>query len=270
MAYGKIMKRAGISAPTPSSIVNQAASSLDPGRMAPRGTGTTLGRVAGGVLGAATGGVLGGAVGQNFGRMIGGGTPGIKALMKGKVFGNAGKAPPAPPAPEAAGAGSGMPQLSAYKPLTGADIQKEFESSPWMKMATERQQAEQALRLNQAGQQAGTQAAMAQANLAARGGLRGGAAERLAGTSAENAIMAGQGIRGQGAAERGQLGMQGLGIAAQTVGQNVAGENERNMMQYQEQMKQLGAGATAEAIKRSGGGGGFFQNPAKAVSGWFK
>lgn len=162
-----------------------------------------------------------------------------------------------------------MPKLAEYQPLTGAAVQQEFESSPWMRMATQRQQAEQALQLNQAGTQAGTQAAMAQANLAARGGLRSGAAERLAGASAESAMMAGQGIRGQGAAERGQLGMQGLGIAAQTVGQNVAGINARNILEYQEKMKQLGAGATAEAIKKSGGGGGFFDNPGKAISGWF-
>ena len=161
------------------------------------------------------------------------------------------------------------PKLAEYQPLTGAAVQQEFETSPWMRMATQRQQAEQALQLNQAGAQAGTQAAMARANLMRGGGLRGGAAERLAGASAESAMMAGQGIRGQGAAERGQLGMQGLGIAAQTVGQNVAGINARNILDYQEKMKQLGAGATAEAIKKSGGGGGFFDNPGKAISGWF-
>lgn len=255
------------SVPSVGGMVDQGIKSLDPSRMAPRGTGTTTGRVLGGAVGYAFGGPVGAAVGQNLGRMIGGGKPGIDAMMKGKIMGGPNNAQP--PAP-ALGGGGGMPQLAAYKPLTGADIQKEFETSPWMKMATERQKAEQALQLNQAATQAGTQAAMAQANLAARGGLRGGAAERLAGAGAESAMMAGQGIRGQGAAERGQLGMQGLGIAAQTVGQNVAGENERNMLQYQEQMKQLGAGATAEAIKRSGGGGGFFQNPGKAVSGWFK
>jgi hypothetical protein len=161
------------------------------------------------------------------------------------------------------------PKLAEYQPLTGAAVQQEFESSPWMRMATQRQQAEQALQLNQAGAQAGTQAAMARANLMRGGGLRSGAAERLAGASAESAMMAGQGIRAQGAAERGQLGMQGLGIAAQTVGQNVAGINARNILDYQEKMKQLGAGATAEAIKKSGGGGGFFDNPGKAMSGWF-
>lgn len=200
------------------------------------------------------------------------------------------------------GGGGGGPQLSPWVGIsslgekgvltpslvTGQAIQSEMENSPWYQMALKKQAAEQDRLLGQTQQQQAGQLAQARGQLAMRGGLRGGSAERLAMGGAESGLLASQNIRGSGAMERGQLGMQGIDLARKTVEGNVGAQNTaqqfniqnqiadltaqnaRNLAQYQEQMKMLGANATADAIRRSGGGGGFFQNPVGATQATFK
>jgi len=179
---------------------------------------------------------------------------------------------------------AGMPQLEAYKgieslagggqltarQLSGADIQREMEASPWLKMAMEKQAAEQSRLLGQGQQQQASQLAQARANLAMRGGLRGGSAERLAMGGAEGGLLAAQNVRGAGAIERGQLGMQGADLASRlaqfNVGQqaeadrinlqaqiaNLGAQENRKLQQYGERMKGYAAEKTGQAY--SGGG----------------
>lgn len=80
--------------------------------------------------------------------------------------------------------------------------------SPWLKMAKERQGLEESAMLDKASKGAAAQGAEARAALAMRGGLRGGAAERLAGGSARDTLLAQQGVRQQGALERSGLGVE--------------------------------------------------------------
>jgi len=172
--------------------------------------------------------------------------------------------------------------------VTSKAIQEEMDASPWFKMALERQGLEESKQRGAAEQQMATQAAQARGLLASRGGLRGGSAERLASQSAENLALARQGILGQGAEARADLGMKGLGLASDIVGRNVSAENVarqqnvqnaiedlrnqnlRNLEQYREEMKIKGAQETSEGIRKSGGGKGFFQDPGGSTRAFFK
>lgn len=208
-------------------------------------------------------------------------------------------------APQGASAGqadSGYPQLSPWqgigtlgeagvikpKTVTGADIQKQMEESPWYKMALEKQGAEQSQLMDQAARQQAGALAGARSQLAMRGGLGSGAAERMATAGAEGLTNLLQQQRQAGAVERGQLGMQGADLAsrigqfnvgaenvaqAQNVQNRIAdlqAQNARDILQYQELMKMKGAEATAEGIRKSGGGKGFLQDPAGATRATFK
>lgn len=166
-------------------------------------------------------------------------------------------------------------QLTARQ-LTGADIQREMEASPWYKMALERQGAEQSRLMDQAARQQAGALAGARTNLAMRGGLRGGAAERLAASGAENLTNLMQQQRQAGAVERGQLGMQGADLSSRlgqfNIGQqastdvinlqtqlaDLANKERRKLYEYGEGMKGFAAGQTAEGIRS--GGGGLFAN----------
>jgi hypothetical protein len=163
-------------------------------------------------------------------------------------------------------------EAGVYRPTTisGEMIQQQISQSPWLKMALEKQAAEQAQRMNLGAKQAQTSAAQARANIAMRGGLRGGAAERLGAQAGENLLLQRQNILGQGAVERGQLGMQGADLASKIAQQNVAAENaarefnvkanimdlaareNRALREYEEQMKLKGGEAAAKA-QSSGG-----------------
>lgn len=163
--------------------------------------------------------------------------------------------------------GGGMLQA---RQLTGADITREMEQSPWYRMALQKQAAEEAQRVGAGARQAQTAAAQAQAGLAARGGLRGGAAERLAGRAGENLMLTRQNILGQGAVERGNLGMQGADIASRlgqfNVGQqsatdvrnlqtqlaDLSAQEDRKKFLYGEGMKAKGSAMTAQAMENAG------------------
>lgn len=154
--------------------------------------------------------------------------------------------------------------------LTGADISKQMEESPWYKMALQNQAAEQALRMGQGVQQSAAGAAQARAGLAARGGLRGGAAERLAQRAGENMLTTKQNILGQGAVERSGIGMQAADLGSR-IGQfnvnqgtaadvqnlrtnllNLDAQEKRKLFEYGEGMKMKGAGMTAQATENAG------------------
>lgn len=154
--------------------------------------------------------------------------------------------------------------------LTGADIQKQMEESPWYKMALEKQGAEQARLMDQAARQQAGAMAGARTQLAMRGGLTGGAAERMATSGAGNLAEMMQQQRQAGAVERGQLGMQGADLASRlgqfNIGQqtqadvtnlqtqlmDLAAKENRRLQQYGERMKGYAAEKTSEGYSSGG------------------
>lgn len=149
--------------------------------------------------------------------------------------------------------------------------------SPWLKMQLQKQRMEQRQAMGKAGAQTNAATATARANLATKGGLSGGAAERLARGGAADLNAARQGIGATGATNRMNLGIQDettknqlLGQAvgananqnAQNIGMaqfnatNTLAENNANnayaMQKYQEQMKGYGANKTANALAQGG------------------
>lgn len=177
-----------------------------------------------------------------------------------------------------------MPQLEDYqgisslegggkltaRTLSGADIQKQMEESPWYKMALEKQGAEQARLMDQATRQQAGAMAGARSSLAMKGGLGGGAAERMATAGAGNLAEMMQQQRQGGAVERGQLGMQGSDLASrlsqfnlgqqaetekanlQTQLMDLAARENRKLQQYGERMKGYAAEKTSEGIGSGG------------------
>lgn len=133
------------------------------------------------------------------------------------------------------------------------------ETSPWGKLMLERQGMEQQGLLEQASRDQGSQLASAQSALMRKGGLSSGASERLARSSAQDAINAQQNIRGQGAMSR--LGIRAddiskaMGIQDATINRSIR-EAERNQQMatnlYNKQMDAYGGARTGMAILGSG------------------
>lgn len=160
--------------------------------------------------------------------------------------------------------------------------------SPWLKMALEKQGLEQTGLMNSASAMAAGANADARANLGMRGGLRGGAAERLASAGGNNLALARQGVNQQGALERSNLGMNdeatktdllkllpgaqladanyATGIDQTNVAKNLTskqydinnlitdlgGQNASKQLGYTEGMKLKGAGLSANAVANAG------------------
>jgi hypothetical protein len=106
--------------------------------------------------------------------------------------------------------------------------------SAWASLSQEKQGLEQAQLLEQARQQALQGTAQAQTQLAMKGGLRSGAAERIARGGAENLMRAGQQVSGAGAMAR----------------QNILLQEEQNklgLLQAQPGMETQAAGAQSAA-----------------------
>jgi len=124
--------------------------------------------------------------------------------------------------------------------------------SPWLKLATEKQQADEATQLDRTAQQSAGAQAQAMDSIAMRGGLRGGSAENLARQSMENTLLGQQGVRAQGATQRLGLGMDDenrkMDILKGLPGQNLG--------IWQQGMAAKGASEMADAIRAQGGGGG--------------
>lgn len=145
-------------------------------------------------------------------------------------------------------------------------------ASPWLSMAQDRQAADQAALLGGAPQRQQTALLQNQNALAMRGGLGAGTSRRLNQGANENLALAQQNIRGQGAIDAANLGMQGAEIntandkynaannqAAEAFGvntniQDVIGQNDWNKYKYGEQMKSLGSERSATALSNAGGG----------------
>lgn len=164
------------------------------------------------------------------------------------------------------------------------------EASPWLKMQLEKQGVEQAAAADTAAQTAASQVQSARSALARAGGLRGGAAERLASKGAESELMARQNVFRQGMLDRANLNVEEerqkldllkgttaadlssaqymTGLDTYNVGaQNQAGQfnvsnrlqdlgnrNQSNQFGYGEMMKGIGARNTADAMRASAPG----------------
>ena len=257
--------------------VTKTLAKADPSRIAPKGTGTTIGRIAGGTIGGSIGGVAGAAVGQNIGRMIGDGAPGIGAMMKGNIFGKT-KGPEAQPGPADV-----RPELSPWQGMDQGQVRSTdlfrpamFNAeamqtglsalNPWQQMALKKQEAEQSKAMDEAARQQSGALAGARSSMAMRGGLRGGAAERLAASGAQNLAQTMQQQRQVGAIQRGDIGLRGAEMAKDIAQGNVAAQTEgqaRNIQaalaelgakrgydvsRYQEQMKGYAAEKTGQAL----------------------
>lgn len=80
--------------------------------------------------------------------------------------------------------------------------------TPWEALALRQQQAQQTTELGNLGQQQASQAAQARSGLAAKGGLRGGTAERLGTQIGRQGLMEQQNLGRQGLTSRMGIGMQ--------------------------------------------------------------
>jgi hypothetical protein len=80
--------------------------------------------------------------------------------------------------------------------------------TPWEALALKQQQTQQTTELGNLGQQQASQAAQARAGLAAKGGLRGGTAERLGTQIGRQGLLEQQNLGRQGLTSRMGIGMQ--------------------------------------------------------------
>lgn len=157
--------------------------------------------------------------------------------------------------------------------------------STWAQLMNQKQALEEAQGRSDIGAQAGTQAAQARSQLAQKGGLTGGSAERIAASSAKNAMNLRQQLAGQGALTRANTALQdeqqrldllkslpGMELqaiepefknrAAQMQAQqfNIEqalkdkySQDQYNMMKYQNDMQAWAAANQANAIGEAGG-----------------
>lgn len=167
--------------------------------------------------------------------------------------------------PKYIGIGDDPRYKAAAATVDPAELAKNADSSPWLKLALQKQGIEQSNMLDSASRQASTAQASARDSLAMRGGLRSGSAERLAMQGADAEAMAKQGVLNQGSIARAGLGMDSykndLGIATFNAGQqqgsnqfnataninDLQGRNDNNKFAYGEKMKFLGASNTSDA-----------------------
>lgn len=238
--------------------------------------------------GAVTGAMIGGPHGAKIGGKMAGGMAGYNPSSGGGGMGGGSPLDDMP----TLGAMKGLDQgsirgIDLYRPTTvsGQDIQNEMNVSPWLRMAMDKQSAEQARQLNQVNSQTAGNIASARSNLAMRGGLRSGAAERLALSGMDASLAASQGVRAAGAVERGQLGMQGADLTQRMLQQNAAARTAAqasnvqaglqdlaaqrgwDMTNYQEKMKGYAAARTGEAIGKDPKPG-LFSDPVGYLGGW--
>lgn len=106
------------------------------------------------------------------------------------------------------------------KLITGEEISQEAMSSPWYKMALQKQELDQKNALQRNALQGAGTLADARSQLAMRGGLRSGAWERLANSGMQNTMLGQQNIRSAGMGDRANLGMKSADIASALLTQN--------------------------------------------------
>ena len=171
--------------------------------------------------------------------------------------------------PQYIGMGNDPRYIAAAATVDPAELAKNADNSPWLKLALQKQGIEQSNMMDSASRQASTAQASARDSLAMRGGLRSGSAERLAMQGADAEAMAKQGVLNQGSIARAGLGMDSYKNdtalatfnAGQTQGANqfnatanindLQGRNDNNKFAYGEKMKFLGASNTGDAQAKS-------------------
>lgn len=158
--------------------------------------------------------------------------------------------------------------------------------STWAALQNQRQALEEAQARTDAGAQAASAGAQARSQLASRGGLTGGSAERLAASNAKNLMRSRQQVGAQGALDRSntalqdeqmrmdllktlpgmevqslqpqfqnrQMGMQAQQFNIEQALKDKYAEDQYNMAKYQEDMKSYAAAQQANAIGGAGGG----------------
>jgi hypothetical protein len=148
--------------------------------------------------------------------------------------------------------------------------------SPWLKQQLAQQDLQKTAALNRGAQQAATGAASAQAQLARRGGLSSGSAERLAGAAQEQQALGAQNIYSQAdqAANDTQVNdmktqrdyLTGLNQQnLQNTLLDIGSKRQFDLGKYGEQMKGWGAEQAAKATEQGGGGGSVICTALKDV-----
>lgn len=142
--------------------------------------------------------------------------------------------------------------------------------SAWQDMQLANQKVQQQAGLDQASKGAAAANAQAQSQLAMRGGLSSGARERIATGGAQNANLNKQNLYRQGEmarmginteAEKMNRDAQDFNIKAALGEQNAQRQNEQ--LKYQERMRALASGNTADAQAKAGGSGGLLAQLGK-------
>lgn len=164
------------------------------------------------------------------------------------------------------------PQLGEYKGIgtdlkymvdpfvfSSSDINFESQNSPWYKMALENQALGEKTALQRADLDSQGALANARAQLSMRGGLRSGAAERLAQSGMQNTMNSQQNLRMAGLSDRANLGMKSADLASnllqnrantinnaraanvQTKLWDLAAQQDWRMKKYTEEMKDYAA-----------------------------
>lgn len=151
------------------------------------------------------------------------------------------------------------------------------QDSPWVKMALEKQALDQQNAAQSAFTDAIKSGAQARAGLAARGGLRGGAGERLSRSSFRDAMLNMQDVNRLGMTQRQDIGLQGEGMRLDMLKQlpgaelasagyrtgvdqfnignritDLARRGEHERFGYGEGMRAKGAAMSAQAIENAG------------------
>lgn len=161
---------------------------------------------------------LGTAAAATMGGTIGGGLYAANRLktkgMIGGGSGNSGYGPDGAPAYER------PPSYTTEKGTTAEAARMADNTGAWQRMAEQKQLQEQSMQMDKQGRLANSGLAQARSGLAMRGGLRGGAGERMAANAAEANIMGNQMTLGQGTADR-----LGIGMKAQDMGMDIAKTN---------------------------------------------
>lgn len=124
--------------------------------------------------------------------------------------------------------------------------------SAWAQMATQKQQQEESQQRGQSAQQGAAAQAQARSQLAMRGGLSGGARQRLAMQGARDQAQAGQQIGAQGQSARAGIGLQDEQtknqMLSQLPGQELAALQPA--MQKASAWQQMAQGEQGQAIQR--------------------
>ena len=192
----------------------------------------------------------------------------IAADMQREGYANQLRAMPIQP-PKYMGKGDDPRYIAAAATVDPAELAKNADNSPWLKLALQKQGIEQSNMMDSASRQASTAQASARDSLAMRGGLRSGSAERLAMQGADAEAMAKQGVLNQGSIARAGLGMDSYkndtALATFNAGQqqgsnqfnataninDLQARNDNNKFGYEQQMKFLGATNTANSQARA-------------------